>query len=131
MTQAVSKQEASKQQVQQQSQAAGSREVQEHHASANASAGLNLNIFGALSGAFSSKQKKTTHQNADGSSTTTEDKHDKAQPGMANAAAGGRGSAFAAGNAQQSSLKAKESGVGQESKQGKSVKQVDHLGIEG
>jgi hypothetical protein len=102
MTQAVSKQEASKQQVQQQSQAAGSREVQEHHASANASvrsspydfflsprsfpreltpicpqAGLNLNIFGALSGAFSSKQKKTTHQNADGSSTTTEDKHDK------------------------------------------------------
>jgi hypothetical protein len=28
-------------------------------------------------------------------------------------------------------LKAKESGVGQESKQGKSVKQVDHLGIEG
>jgi hypothetical protein len=109
-------------------------------------AGLNLNIFGALSGAFSSKQKKTTHQNADGSSTTTEDKHDKgtcssrllslrypltAQPGMANAVAGGRGSAFAAGNAQQSSLKAKESGVGQESKQGKSVKQVDHLGIEG
>ena len=50
---------------------------------------------------------------------------------MANAAAGGRGSAFAAANAQQSSLKAKESGVGQESKQGKSVKQVDHLGIEG
>jgi hypothetical protein len=112
-------------------------------------AGLNLNIFGALSGAFSSKQKKTTHQNADGSSTTTEDKHDKgtcsshlisphlsrylltAKTGMANAAAGGRGSAFAAGNAQQSSLKAKESGVGQESKQGKSVKQVDHLGIEG
>jgi hypothetical protein len=37
MTQAISKQEASKQQVQQQSQAAGSREVQEHHASANAS----------------------------------------------------------------------------------------------
>ncbi|KAL1801291.1 hypothetical protein ACET3X_001633 [Alternaria dauci] len=128
MTQAVSKQDASKQQMQQQSQAAGSREVQEHHASANASAGLNLNIFGALSGAFSSKQKKTTHQNADGSSTTTEDRHDK---GMANAAAGGRGSAFAAANAQQSSLKAKESGVGQESKQGKSVKQVDHLGIEG
>lgn len=54
-----------------------------------------------------------------------------AKTGMANAAAGGRGSAFAAGNAQQSSLKAKESGVGQESKQGKSVKQVDHLGIEG
>jgi hypothetical protein len=40
-------------------------------------AGLNLNLFGALSGAFSSKQKKTTQQNADGSSTTTEDKHDK------------------------------------------------------
>ena len=49
---------------------------------------------------------------------------------MVNAAAGGRGNAHVAGNAQQSSLKAKESGVGQESKQGKSVEQVDHLGIE-
>ncbi|KAI4660788.1 uncharacterized protein J4E79_005356 [Alternaria viburni] len=128
MTQAVSKQDTSSQQVQQQRQGAGSREVQEHHASANASAGLNLNLFGALSGAFSSKQKKTTHQNADGSSTTEEDKHDK---GSASAAVGGRGSAYAAGNAQQSSLKAKESGMAQEQKQGKKVEKVDHLGIEG
>jgi hypothetical protein len=40
-------------------------------------AGLNLNLFGALSGAFSSKSKKTTHTNADGSSDVTEDKHDQ------------------------------------------------------
>ncbi len=51
--------------------------------------------------------------------------------GMASAAASGQGSAYAAGNAQQHSLRAKESGAGQESRQGKSVKQVDHLGIEG
>jgi hypothetical protein len=36
-------------------------------------AGLNLNIFGALSGAFSSKSKKTTHKNADGSSEVVEE----------------------------------------------------------
>jgi hypothetical protein len=36
-------------------------------------AGLNLNIFGALSGAFSFKSKKTTHTNADGSSEVVEE----------------------------------------------------------
>ncbi|EMC99438.1 hypothetical protein BAUCODRAFT_144865 [Baudoinia panamericana UAMH 10762] len=41
-------------------------EVQEHSAKADASAGLNLNIFGALSGAFGSKSEKETA--ADGSS---------------------------------------------------------------
>lgn len=39
--------------------------------------GLNLNLFGALSGALSSTSKKTTHTNADGSSTSVEDKHDQ------------------------------------------------------
>jgi hypothetical protein len=68
---------AHQQQLQQSSQHARDVETQEHHASANASAGLNLNLFGALSGAFSSKSKKTTHTNADGSSTATEDKHDQ------------------------------------------------------
>jgi hypothetical protein len=52
MTQAVSKQEASKQQVQQQSQAAGSREVQEHHASANASVRSSPYDFLFLQGPF-------------------------------------------------------------------------------
>jgi hypothetical protein len=80
MSSQVSKTQASsakKQQVQQSSQHAHDVETQEHHASANASAGLNLNLFGALSGAFSSKSKKTTQQNADGSSETVEDKHDQ------------------------------------------------------
>ena len=39
--------------------------------------GLNLNLFGALSGALSSTSKKTTHTNADGSSTSVEDRHDQ------------------------------------------------------
>jgi hypothetical protein len=53
--------------------------------------------------------------------------------GMANAAARGHGSAYAAGSAQEHSLKSKERGVGQEARQAKMVqgkKQVDHLGLE-
>ncbi|KAF2995321.1 palmitoyltransferase swf1 [Curvularia kusanoi] len=75
----LTKKEAQAQQVQQQSAAQGARDVetQEHHAKASASGGLNLNIFGALSGALSSKSKKTTHTNADGSSTSVEDRHDQ------------------------------------------------------
>lgn len=71
--------EARAQQVQQDSSSQGARDVesQEHHAKASASAGLNLNLFGALSGALSSKSKKTTHTNADGSSTSVEDRQDK------------------------------------------------------
>jgi hypothetical protein len=69
--------QAQQQQMQQSSQHARDVETQEHHSSANASAGLNLNLFGALSGAFSSKSKKTTHENADGSKTSVEDKHDQ------------------------------------------------------
>jgi hypothetical protein len=75
----LTKKEAHAQQAQQQSASQGARDVetQEHHAKASASGGLNLNIFGALSGALSSKSKKTTHTNADGSSTSIEDRHDK------------------------------------------------------
>ena len=51
--------------------------------------------------------------------------------GMASAAASGQGQAYGAANAQEHSLKAKGKGVEQEAKQGKSGKQVDHLGIEG
>ncbi|KAF2026595.1 hypothetical protein EK21DRAFT_115650 [Setomelanomma holmii] len=124
----LTKKEASRQQVQQASQHEHDVETQEHHAKAQASAGLNLNLLGALSGAFSSKSKKTTHQNADGSSEVTEDKHDQ---GMANAAARGQGGAYAQGSAEERSLKAKERGVGQSATQGKKVEgKVDHLGIE-
>ncbi|KAK5124880.1 hypothetical protein LTR85_001070 [Meristemomyces frigidus] len=44
----------------------GSLEAREQSAKANASAGLNLNLVGAVSGMFSSKSKKETE--ADGSS---------------------------------------------------------------
>lgn len=40
-------------------------------------AGLNLNIFGALAGAFSSKSRKTTQKNKDGSEVSVEDRHDQ------------------------------------------------------
>ncbi|KAF2825370.1 hypothetical protein CC86DRAFT_42547 [Ophiobolus disseminans] len=131
MSHQLSKTEASKNQVQHSSQSARDVETQEHHASANASAGLNLNLFGALSGAFSSKSKKTTHENADGSKETVEDKHDQA---AANAAARGQGAAYAQAGAQEHSLKAKERGVVQEAGQAKRVegkKVVDHLGLDG
>jgi hypothetical protein len=49
--------------------------------------------------------------------------------GMANAAARGHGSAYAAAGAEERSIKGRERGVEQEAKQGK-VKRVDHLGIE-
>lgn len=77
----LTKKEAHAQQVQQQSASQGARDVetQEHHAKASASGGLSLNLFGALSGALSSKSKKTTHTNADGSSTSVEDRHDKGE----------------------------------------------------
>jgi hypothetical protein len=51
---------------------------------------------------------------------------------MANAAARGQGSAYAAGSAEQHDLKAKERGTGQKARQAQSVegKKVDHLGLE-
>jgi hypothetical protein len=51
---------------------------------------------------------------------------------MANAAARGQGSAYAAAEAEQHVLKAKERGAGQEARQAQSVegKKVDHLGLE-
>ncbi|KAJ4313861.1 palmitoyltransferase swf1 [Neodidymelliopsis sp. IMI 364377] len=129
----VTRKEAQAQQVQQQSVAQGARDVeeQEHHAKASASGGLNLNLFGALSGALSSKSKKTTHTNADGSSTSVEDRHDKA---AANGIAHGQGSAYAAADAEEGGKKTKSREVGQQASQTKAVsgsKRVDHLGLEG
>lgn len=42
-----------------------------------AQGGLNLNIFGALSGALSSKSRKETHTNPDGSKKAVEDRDTK------------------------------------------------------
>ncbi|OAL52530.1 hypothetical protein IQ07DRAFT_585699 [Pyrenochaeta sp. DS3sAY3a] len=132
MSRQLSKKEAETQQLQQQGQYAQDVQTREHHAKADASAGLNLNLFGALSGALSSKSKKTTHHNADGSSISVEDRHDQAG---ANALASGRANAYAAGAAEQHSLASSERGAGQHATQTKAVKgkeeRVDHLGIEG
>jgi hypothetical protein len=73
----LTKKEASRNQVQSTTQHAHDTETQEHHARADASAGLNLNLFGALGGAFSSKSKKTTHEKADGSRESVEENHDQ------------------------------------------------------
>lgn len=40
-------------------------------------AGLNLNVFGALSGALSSKSRKETHTDPDGSQRAVEDRDTK------------------------------------------------------
>ncbi|XPS73116.1 Protein S-acyltransferase [Ascochyta lentis] len=101
------------------SQSARDVQVQEHDAKASASGGLNLNILGALSGALSSKSRKTTRVDSDGVSESVEDREDQA---TANVLARGQGSVYAAAEAEESGkrVKAKEGG-----------KRVDHLGIEG
>lgn len=75
----ITKKDAQAQQVAHQSSSQGVRDVetQEHHARASASGGLNLNIFGALSGALSSASKKTTHKSADGAETSVEERRDQ------------------------------------------------------
>ncbi|KAH7119738.1 hypothetical protein B0J11DRAFT_68878 [Dendryphion nanum] len=121
MSRQLTKQEAHHQQLaqqQEQQQYARDVETHEHKASANASqliktchqAGLNLNLFGALSGALSSKSKKTTHKNADGSEVSVEDRHDQA---MANGYAQGQAQAYAQGNAEQMSRAQKGTEIGQ------------------
>lgn len=78
MSRALSKKDAAAQSLSQaQSQSAQDVETHERTARASGEAGLNLNLFGALSGAFSSKSKKTTHTNKDGSSHAVEDRLDQ------------------------------------------------------
>jgi hypothetical protein len=52
-------------------------ETQEHHAKASASAGLNLNLFGALSGALSSHSRKETHRQPSGEEKSVEERDTK------------------------------------------------------
>lgn len=112
---------------------------------------MNLNIFGALSGAFSSKSKKTTHTNADGSSDSVEDRYEQGivflrvqsqsllthSAGVANGYAQGHGTAYAHGNSDEQFKHQKTREIGQGMAQTKKIeasktkKQVDHLGIEG
>lgn len=70
-------------------------------------AGLNLNIFGAISGAFSGKSKK--QQQKDG--TTTEDREEHAHirgAGMGNASAAGAASAEAKAREEREAILAKK-----------------------
>ncbi|KAF2260690.1 hypothetical protein CC78DRAFT_620088 [Lojkania enalia] len=133
MSRALSKREQQRQQAMQQQQQQYRRDVEtkEYQGSANASAGLNLNIFGAFSGALSSKSKKTTHTNPDGSSTSVEDRDDKA---IAQGHAAGQGAAYASANATEHGKQQTAREIGQAQGQAKMVqgqKHVDHLGIEG
>ncbi|KAF2438253.1 hypothetical protein P171DRAFT_437312 [Karstenula rhodostoma CBS 690.94] len=136
MSRALAKNEHSQhlaQQHQAQHQHARDIETTEHKSSANASAGLNLNLFGTLSGALSSSKRKETHAAPDGSTHTVEDAHDKA---AAAGHAAGQGTAFAQGAAQDGVKHEKRREVAQAQEQGKLVagqrqrQQVDHLGIE-
>ncbi|OCK76218.1 hypothetical protein K432DRAFT_306843 [Lepidopterella palustris CBS 459.81] len=108
----IAKKDPSAQRLQQSRQV----EIEEHNASASAQAGLSLNILGALSCALSSKSKKTTHQNCDGSTHYVEDRH---EAGQAYGQAAANGAAFAAVNANEGRRKQK------------ALETVDHLGIEG
>ncbi|KAF2453749.1 hypothetical protein BDY21DRAFT_366745 [Lineolata rhizophorae] len=87
-------------------------ETQEQHASANASAGLNLNLFAAVSGVFSGRSKKSQQLKDDGSYYAEEE-----QQSAARAQGVGAGSLAAAGQARA------DSGA-------RRLKQTDHLGIE-
>lgn len=75
---------------------------------------MNLNLFAALSGAFSGKSKKTKNTNEDGSSIEHEESRVK---GRANGVGAGNLSAIAAGQAQSGERHRKMEGY-------------DHLGIE-
>ncbi|KAK8210596.1 hypothetical protein IWZ01DRAFT_541589 [Phyllosticta capitalensis] len=120
-------------------------EIREQYASAEAKAGLNLNIFAALSGSMFSRSKKTTDTRPDGSSRSVETTDTAAQ-------AQGRGAANMQAIAEARSDAGKRYAKGQEAiensgeqtgrikeKQKKNSKamekrqemQMDHLGIEG
>ncbi|KAF1976924.1 hypothetical protein BU23DRAFT_15586 [Bimuria novae-zelandiae CBS 107.79] len=147
MSRAVTKKEQQQHQAQQhkaEEQYARDVETEEHHSSASASfrftcspvylttseqAGLNLNLFAALSGAFTSTKRKETHTAPDGSKHSIEDTHDKASGHAA-----GTGTAYAQGATHDSAKREKAREIGQARSQGKikasQTHRVDHLGIE-
>ncbi|EOD52504.1 membrane protein [Neofusicoccum parvum] len=112
-------------------------EAREQYASAEAKAGLNLNIFAALSGSMFQRSKKTTDTAADGSSRTVEHTDTAAQ-----AKGAGHGNLSAVGSAKAESRdRAVGNGAieavgesqkkikGAKKQQQKQVEEVDHLGI--
>ncbi|KAF1812120.1 hypothetical protein P152DRAFT_482657 [Eremomyces bilateralis CBS 781.70] len=105
-------------------------EQEEHYSSANAQASVNLNIFAALSGAFSSKTKKKTKStpNKDRSTTdrSTEENH---SVGHARGVGFANMNAAAAAEAKEGrrNIKQRAEMEGQRMVEAR----VDHLGIEG
>jgi len=104
-------------------------EEREVNASASAQGGLNLNIFGAISGIFSGKSKKTTDTAADGSSHSVEHRHGT---GRAKGVGGGTLDVVAQGEArsQERQRLIEERMAVDQSTKAKAVGVVDHLGIE-
>ncbi|KAF2091339.1 hypothetical protein K490DRAFT_60778 [Saccharata proteae CBS 121410] len=88
-------------------------EAKESKAGGEAKAGLNLNILGALSGSMGSRSKKTHETDGDGWEKTEEESNTGAR-------AQGQGAA---------NLNA--AAAAKANKSDRSVKQTDHLGIEG
>jgi hypothetical protein len=125
---------AQQQQQQQQLEAQRVQQVEEWEAkaSAEAKAGLNLNIFGAISGVFGGRSRKTTDTAADGSSHSVEEKEGI---GAFKGRGAGTMTAVAEGKADVSERRTKmvEAEVKQERKKGKKAvkeaQQVDHLGL--
>jgi len=88
-------------------------------------AGLNLNLFAAVSGVFGSKSKKTTDTDPDGSSHSVEDTE-----GVGHVKGAGGGNLKAAGSAQANDYQKKTKSVEQkQSQRQEQVESVDHLGI--
>lgn len=98
----------------------------ETHTHCESQAGLNLNLFGAISGVFSGRSRKVTDTAKDGSSKTTE--HSEGE-GAFKGAGHGTMNAIAAGQAEtkERHLKAESERVTASKEQ----KRVDHLGLGG
>ncbi|KAF4312652.1 membrane protein [Botryosphaeria dothidea] len=116
-------------------------EAREQYASGEAKAGLNLNLFAALSGSMFQRKNKTTDTRPDGSSRSVEQTDTAAQ---AKGAGHGNLSAFGAARAEgrdraigKESTRALEEDSKERNKKAKALKQkgeekaqeVDHLGI--
>jgi len=101
-------------------------EEHEYEGKASAQAGLNLNIFAAVSGIFSGKSKKTTDTNADGSSHSVE--HSKGAGKMHGAGHGVLNAVGKTDTEVRERHRITEEAVSQNER--RNIETVDHLGIE-
>lgn len=89
-------------------------------------AGLNLNIFAAVSGIFSGRSKKTTDTNADGSSHSVE--HSKSAGKMRGSGHGVLNAVGKTDSEVKETHRITEEAMSQNER--KNIETVDHLGIE-